>query len=324
MRKERIIDLLLLAGISLFCLIAAEIILYSFDLVERRDFKYIYDPNFKYQLKPDQIFKGSLHRTYIINKFGLRDVTTYEKKKENTYRVLILSDSVGFGLGVDQDKIFLNNLQQELREKTGKPFEIINGSCPGYNTHNEYYWYKEAGSTFQPDEVLLLFVGNDFKRRPMECHIYPDGSATSYPNSVIPRDIRMTLRKSRIFMLFSDLYLLETERLNFERHAEDDHIPPEIVATLDKLLTEVKKNNVKLRVLYHPLKPEAGSAGPDARKEQLIKYFVDNGVPVTDLSVIYNKSALSLDDIYKDIVHLSEEGHELLRNVIVEQYVRQK
>jgi hypothetical protein len=324
MVKERIIDLLLLTGISLLCLIIAEILLYSFDLVERRDFKYIYNPNFKYHLKPNQIFKGSLHRTYRINKFGLRDVTTYDKKKENAYRVLILSDSVSFGLGVDQDKIFLNDLQQELTERTGRPFEVINGSCPGYNTHNEYYWYKEAGITFQPDEVLLLFVGNDFEKRPMECHIYPDGSATSHPNSVVPKDIRMILRKSRIFMLFYNLYIMERERFNFERHVKDDHIPTETITTLDKLLAELKRDNVKLRVLDHPLKPEAGSPETDKRKGQLLQYFVSRGVPVTDLSTIYSKSGLSLDDIYKDIVHLSERGHQLLRNVIVRQYIRQE
>lgn len=72
--------------------------------------------------------------------------------------MLLMGDSFGWGFGVEQDEIFIEQI-----EARNEGWEIINASVSGYGTDQEYLYYVERGHRYQPDVVMLLFhAGNDF------------------------------------------------------------------------------------------------------------------------------------------------------------------
>lgn len=91
-----------------------------------------------------------------INGSGLRDVEHEPARRPGLRRLLLLGDSFGWGYGVEQDRM----LSAVLRERC-PGFEVINGSVSGYSTDQEYLFYRERGSRWAPDQVLLLIHEND-------------------------------------------------------------------------------------------------------------------------------------------------------------------
>ena len=103
---------------------------------------------------------SSYRIAYAINKQGLRDEVYLEQKPEGTFRILVLGDSFVFGHGVEQDEVFTEVAEKELRAK-GLNVEIINAGVFNYGTDNELLWFKELRGKFRPDLVFLLVFPND-------------------------------------------------------------------------------------------------------------------------------------------------------------------
>jgi len=118
-----------------------------------------YDPLLGWSHSPGQ--RGRLHHRDFtievsINSQGLRDIE-YPIEKIEKKRMLVLGDSYGWGLGVEQKECVT-----EIMEKEHPDWEIINASVSGYSTDQEYLYLKELGIRFKPDVVMLLFYENDF------------------------------------------------------------------------------------------------------------------------------------------------------------------
>jgi hypothetical protein len=104
-----------------------------------------------------------------INNLGLRDEhdATLEKQP-NTFRVLVLGDSVTFGHGsVHTYPALLERLLEQWRPDID--FQVWNAAVPGYNTSQELAQLLELGSSFRPDLVVVGFFENDLiDNRPVE------------------------------------------------------------------------------------------------------------------------------------------------------------
>lgn len=114
-----------------------------------------------YELKPNVMgtFRGEPIRT---NVYGHRQVTTPElEKPEGVYRIVGLGDSHMFGWGVPQGETYLELLEQRLRAE-GLNVEVINCAAPGYNTSMEVAMFEAECRAFDPDLVVLHWIGNDF------------------------------------------------------------------------------------------------------------------------------------------------------------------
>ena len=96
-----------------------------------------------------------------INRLELRDTRDYElAKKPNTFRILVLGDSVTFGHG----SVHAYPELLEARLKTWRPdvdWQVWNAAVPGYNTSQELAHLLEVGGAFQPDLVIVGFFEND-------------------------------------------------------------------------------------------------------------------------------------------------------------------
>lgn len=91
---------------------------------------------------------------------GLRSEPVAIPKPPTTFRLLVLGDSIPYGVGVTRDAAFPQVLQRRLR--TQRPeVEVVNAGVPGYSPYNELHWYLHRGRSFQPDVVLIVLCLND-------------------------------------------------------------------------------------------------------------------------------------------------------------------
>jgi lysophospholipase L1-like esterase len=95
------------------------------------------------------------------NSLGFRDSEVQIPKPENVFRILVLGDSMTFGLGVMEEEAFPAVLEDMLNggEKAkGVQYEIVNAGVPGYGTAQELLQYQLHGPKLNPDLVILAFL----------------------------------------------------------------------------------------------------------------------------------------------------------------------
>jgi hypothetical protein len=99
-----------------------------------------------------------------INSLGFRDRQEYSlKKPENTFRIVVLGDSVTFGHGTLDDTTYPYLLEQQLKKwRPDVAWEVWNLGVPGYNTGQELAYLEQIGPQADPDLVIVGFYPNDF------------------------------------------------------------------------------------------------------------------------------------------------------------------
>jgi hypothetical protein len=99
-----------------------------------------------------------------INSLGFRDRRDYSlDKPPNTFRILVLGDSVTFGHGTLDETTYPFLLEQALRQwRPSVNWEVWNLGVPGYNTGQELAYLREIGPRARPDLVIVGFFPNDF------------------------------------------------------------------------------------------------------------------------------------------------------------------
>ena len=119
------------------------------------------DPRMVYELVPglDVTFLGAPLRT---NADGFRGPVVPPARTRPAVRVVGLGDSVMFGWGVSEEDSYLSRLAPLLEATSaGVAWEVVNTAVPGYNTVMEVATLEAKGLRFDPDLVILNFVGND-------------------------------------------------------------------------------------------------------------------------------------------------------------------
>jgi GDSL-like lipase/acylhydrolase family protein len=119
------------------------------------------DPRIVYELVPglDVTFLGLPLRT---NADGFRGPLVPAARARPAVRVVGLGDSVMFGWGVSEEDTYLARAVPLLEATSpGVAWEVVNTAVPGYNTVMEVETLEAKGLRFDPDLVILNFVGND-------------------------------------------------------------------------------------------------------------------------------------------------------------------
>ena len=95
------------------------------------------------------------------NSLGFRATRDYDlRKSPNTFRILVLGDSVTFGHGAVHD--YPSLLEAMLKQwKPDTDWQVWNLGVPGYNTSQELAQLRELGPAYQPDLVIVGFFIND-------------------------------------------------------------------------------------------------------------------------------------------------------------------
>lgn len=130
----------------------------------------------------DLIYKhqNNIRKTYFgfeerFNEIGLRD-RPIGPKEENEYRILILGDSVTYGVGVRVEDTFSRKLEAQLTQKLDRPVRTINSGVASYNTVQEATFCFKHWDRINPDLVILLYVDNDIAVASKESDRIIDGT----------------------------------------------------------------------------------------------------------------------------------------------------
>lgn len=138
----------------------------------------------RYALAPsaEETFQEAVVTT---NRFGMRDREYAEEKPEGTFRIAILGACYEMGTGVSNDEVWEavaeDWLERELAPRTGRHYEILNFSVPGYDLLQLVTLVREKVPAFEPD---LVVVSNHVRssvefvlRRAKDASQWPEGLA---------------------------------------------------------------------------------------------------------------------------------------------------
>lgn len=110
------------------------------------------------------------------NSFGLRGDATMLQKPNDTYRVVVVGDSITLGWGVPGDETYPAQLERLLNTAPpgGFPqdvhYEVLNLGVGNYNTVQEVARLRNVGLQFDPDLILLGYFINDAEPTPQPRH----------------------------------------------------------------------------------------------------------------------------------------------------------
>jgi len=91
------------------------------------------------------------------NRNGLRDQELSYENRGDRERILVLGDSVTWGIGVNDGETFCDFMESGL-EST----DVINMGVSGFGTGEEFLLLQHEGLRYKPDTVVLFFyIGND-------------------------------------------------------------------------------------------------------------------------------------------------------------------
>lgn len=104
-----------------------------------------------------------------VNAEGFRDYPYPVQKPKQVFRILVIGDSIGFGMCTDKetlsiDTVFPKVLERRLnyRAFSGyKRVEVLNLSVSGYDIKQEVALLEERGLQFGPDLVIVAYGLND-------------------------------------------------------------------------------------------------------------------------------------------------------------------
>jgi hypothetical protein len=117
---------------------------------------------------------------------GLRDRVFSPTPPPGTYRVLVLGDSVSYGMQTSAEIAFPRQLEKELGERYGK-VEVVNASVPAYSPYNEWQYYVHEVRAFHPDLVLVSFCMNDVVDPSLHwATLVTTGVGRAVPDAAIP------------------------------------------------------------------------------------------------------------------------------------------
>jgi lysophospholipase L1-like esterase len=95
-----------------------------------------------------------------LNSLGFRDREYELEKKEGTYRIVVLGDSITFGNTMSVDDIYTEQLE-DLYAKQKRDVEVINMGMTGYDTLAEVSILEHRGLRVDPDLVVVGYCVND-------------------------------------------------------------------------------------------------------------------------------------------------------------------
>jgi hypothetical protein len=93
-----------------------------------------------------------------INSLGMRDREHTIKKKEGTFRILLLGDSFLEALQVRFEDSFPKLLEDRLRDSGISNVEVINVAVSGWGTEDELAYLVRYGKRLEPDLVLVAMT----------------------------------------------------------------------------------------------------------------------------------------------------------------------
>jgi hypothetical protein len=261
-----------------------------------------------------------VHAPLTTNAEGWRGPSRSPDKPPRTLRLVGLGDSVMFGWGVAYEDCYLARLEARLNRATpGVTWQTVNTAVPGYNTVMEIETLKVKGLRYQPDLVLLNFVGNDL----------------GLPNFIVEDPDYLSLRRSFLVEFIRGRFggvadngphlaqLPRAERRVRFDEAEPQHVPAKYrdmvgLAAFQRAMEELQRlstaHGFEVAVVVHPqardfVKETARRLGflLIETQPQVEAFLREHGEAAADELVIDERDP-----------HPSPQGHELIAQALDE------
>lgn len=100
--------------------------------------------------------------TITISWAGWREPEYPQTRPPRTKRLMVLGDSVTFGMGVDDYCTLPAYLKRDLDMDTQSNWQVFNRSIPGWHSWHQARHLRRYGETLRPDIVTVHVVMNDF------------------------------------------------------------------------------------------------------------------------------------------------------------------
>lgn len=286
---------------------------------------------------------------YRLNQEGYRDID-HALERRTARRILLLGDSVTFGLGVPQDRIYAARLEREVARRGGTPPEVINLAVFAYDTLDELAAFEEDGAKYRPEAVILQFYLNDFSLRMKSRAKTASGvDATAATPAPVPTwGQRLIAIKNRVlfasalyrrlnqaiagvsYRLFHDIRRERyPETLNRDEIRADaaylaEHPDDATVPTFDaiaRIRRAVEANGARFLVFFSPDEVQLFDRSFDGVTERLLRFCAAQGIdcfdPLPAFRARSDKARLFLDG-----VHYSAHGHAVVAGLLAEELAR--
>lgn len=282
---------------------------------------------------------------YRLNREGYRDID-HDPKGGAGRRILLLGDSVTFGLGVPQDRIYTARLGSELARLRGGSPEVINLAVFAYDTLDELAAFEEDGAKYRPDSVVLQFYLNDFAVRLKAGGTSPDGTSAPAPAPTFGQ--RLIAVKNRVlfgsalyrrlnqavagfsYRLFHDLRRerypesLSRDEIRADAAYLAENPDDATVPTFDaiaRIRRAVEANGARFLVFLSPDEVQLFDRSFDGVTERLLRFCaaqeIDCFDPLPSLRARADKARLFLDG-----VHYSAHGHAVVAGLLADELAR--
>jgi len=158
-------------------------------------------------------WQGALH---VFNEEGFRWSKPLPPKRNDTYRVMVVGDSLTYGLGIAEESRFSYQVEKSL----GADFriDVINMGHNGYRSEDNLAVVRKYLPVLRPNLVLYAVCLNNFL--PTGASPYPDHPAHPFP---LPEAFEnWMIAHTRIGALSNDLYDDALRRFHLRRDFYDD------------------------------------------------------------------------------------------------------
>jgi lysophospholipase L1-like esterase len=273
-----------------------EITRYILDLVP--------DPQLVYRHRENHLaeYQGVEVRT---NELGLRDAPIVDNKGDEL-RVMVLGDSVAFGWGVQQDKVFSRIMEKRLEDALERDVQVINTGVCGYNTRQELDYLRNRGLLLKPDMLVLVYVDNDVDPAPL------DIAAMRRQWNDPPGANGWLLRNSWLYRMF---YHLAPHFLAPATAREQDSGWQQSRDALGEIAEISRTQGVPFLVFYFRL--TAGEKN-DALDAMLSAHAASEGYLYRDLLQLFSSRNIRMLTNSLVDIHPNAAGHELIGGAIAE------
>jgi lysophospholipase L1-like esterase len=176
------------------------------------------DPVLNWRYRPNSVSYFN-DIVYQINERGFRDYLYPYAKQNNTYRIFLASDSVGFGTNVQMNDSYPKILERKLTELNRHVrFEVVNYSMPGLSIKQKFHLVELYAKQYTPDLIIIDFVMNDveFETRKDPEREQQERCSFALIHLSIPCDLKMRLKHSAFLFLLKEAVESGLQRMDIE------------------------------------------------------------------------------------------------------------
>lgn len=261
---------------------------------------YIVDPQIGYLLAPNQQTRRFGNQIWV-NQYSMRSTAVTVNRPAQTFRVLLLGDSIANGgWWTDQNHTISALLQQRL---TGtQTVEVLNASANSWGPRNELAYLQRFGSFESQIVVLLINTDDLFAVAPTSI---PVGRDRNYPNQQPVSAISEAFNRYAIKAKpIPELAAWQNER--------GDRVGINLEA-IRQIQIFVAQHDGQLLLAMTPLFREIGASGSRdyeiKARQRLEEFTMKEKIPFIDFLPQFNEMG-NAKTIYHDPIHFNLKGNQ--------------